>query len=469
VPLIEPLPLPLEDALAKDGSRAALVAGVATDMSAAGRFGEEWLVLTPDRLRVYEGNGGGFRARVDLALADLKSASADSLVGGGALLATIDGQTIEVLRYSNTHQRKFNRVAKYLNDVATYRTELLTPDVEQKDPEKKERKEPPQLDPDAEEDRRCPNCNLLLPEGTKVCPACLNKRKVIARLLGYMKPYWRRGVLVWVLMLAGTGLGLVSPYLVRPLTDRVLAPTAPTTVAHRQALLGWLVLALAASQLLALAVNVWRGRLMVWLASRLTHDMRLQLYSHLQFLSLKFFDKRQSGSMIARVMRDTQSLEAVLMDGLQYFLANILTMIGIGAVLFYMNWRLALWVLVPMPVVFLLSRVFWKRVMGLWHRAGHQHGRLSAHVGDSLAGVRVVKAFAKEAMEIERFRQRSSDLRQADTDAEQTWTTLFPILWFITSTGSLIVWYVGGNRVIADSVSGAPPPTSRCSTARCSS
>jgi hypothetical protein len=111
VPLIEPLPLPLEDALAKDGSRAALVAGVATDMSAAGRFGEEWLVLTPDRLRVYEGNGGGFRARVDLPMADLKSASADSLVGGGALLATIDGQTIEVLRYSNTHQRKFNRVA----------------------------------------------------------------------------------------------------------------------------------------------------------------------------------------------------------------------------------------------------------------------------------------------------------------------------------------------------------------------
>ena len=137
--LIEKLPQPLEEALTREGCREAVVAGVATDLSSAGRFGQEWLVLTPERLRVYEfpGNGGGLHARVDLPLAELKSASADGLVGGGALLATLDGRTIEVLRYSNAQQRKFSRVAKYLNDTAAYRKDRERPE------EKQEKKEPP--------------------------------------------------------------------------------------------------------------------------------------------------------------------------------------------------------------------------------------------------------------------------------------------------------------------------------------
>jgi ATP-binding cassette subfamily B protein len=457
MPLIEKLPAGLDAALAAAGERERLVAGVPTDMGVTGRFDEEWLVLTPERLRVYEGNGTGFRARVDLPVADVTSASAEALVGGGALIATLAGEPVEVLRYSNARQGKFNRIAKYLNDVAAYRAKIENPGPPAGGTEAQEPPLPPQLDADTEVERRCPRCNLVLPEDTKVCPACLNKRKVLARVLAYIRPYWKQAAAVWVLMLAGTALSLVPPYLVRPLTDRVLAPTVVASVADRRTLLGWLVLGLAGAQLVGLAVNVVRGRMMVRIATHLTHDLRLELYTHLQFLSLKFFDKRQTGSMIARVMRDTQSLEAVLMDGLQFFLANILAMIGIGAVLFYMNWRLALWVLVPMPVVFLLSHLFWKHLMTKWQRAGHVHSRLSAHVGDSLAGVRVVKAFAKEAMEIARFRDRSGDVRRADTDAEQSWTTLFPILWFITSTGSLSVWYVGGSRVIADSAAGLAP------------
>ena len=88
------------------------------DVTRQGSFGEEWLVVTKDRLLVYEPNGVGPKLRVDVPLSELRSPSADSLVGGGALQATVNGETIELVRYSNARQRTFSRVAKYLTDVA---------------------------------------------------------------------------------------------------------------------------------------------------------------------------------------------------------------------------------------------------------------------------------------------------------------------------------------------------------------
>src|SRR6266536_5247867 len=165
MPLIDPLPKSLEEKLAiasKD-----LAAAVSTDLDLSGRFGEEWLVLTPTRLSVYASNGNGFVPRVDLALEEIKSATADELVGGGALLATVDGKSVEVLRYSNAQQRKFGRIAKYISDVKRYENDLEKARRGEKDDAGKPveaPKEHPRLEPDKEEQKRCPTCELLLPE-----------------------------------------------------------------------------------------------------------------------------------------------------------------------------------------------------------------------------------------------------------------------------------------------------------------
>jgi ATP-binding cassette subfamily B protein len=172
-------------------------------------------------------------------------------------------------------------------------------------------------------------------------------------------------------------------------------------------------------------------------------------------LSLKYFDKRQGGALIARVTRDTQALEAVLVESIQLFFSNIFLFIGIGLVLMWMNWKLTLLVFIPAPVVLLLSKFSWDRMMNVWRRAWHYHSRLTATVSDSLAGVRVVRAFAKEGREVARFDRNSRELYDADVAAEHMWVTFFPVLFFIMSIGNLIVWYVGGYRVLQDSVIGA--------------
>lgn len=459
MPLIDALPKSLEDVLAPSLQSKDIAAAVSTDLNPSGRFGEEWLVLTASRLSVYASGGNGFVARVELELEAIKKLNAEALVGGGALVAIVDGKPVEVLRYSNAHQQKFGRVAKYINDLHRYSADLERARRGEKDEAGNPVEIPserPKLEPEKDDQKRCPSCHLLLPDGSNVCPACMSKGKAIRRMLEYLRPYKRQVALIWAMMLVGLCFSLVPPYLTQPLTDQVLNPVEPRSTDERLRVLGWLVVTLLGVQFFGQALGVWRGRSAVRLGQQLSRELRNESFRHLQSLSLKYFDKRPAGTLIARVTRDTQALEAVLIESIQIFFSNILLFVGIGIVLLWMNWKLTLLVFIPAPIVVLLSKFFWDRMMNVWRRAWHLHSRLTATVSDSLSGVRVVRAFAKEDREVGRFEKDSKELYDADVAAEHMWVTFFPVLFFIMSVGNLIVWYVGGYQVIQNSAIGAP-------------
>ncbi len=441
MPLTEQIPDWLEQALKDLGiGRSNLLAAVASDLSIDGRFGQEWLVLTADRLLVFDAKETGPSKRLDISLSQLKAFRVDSLIGGGALCAETGGTTIDVVRYTYAKEFRFGRIARYINEWIEYQTQPGD-------------KSGPVLAEEIDEGQRCAHCGLILPEGTRVCPKCLNKGKVIRRILRYLKPYWRQTTALWILMILGMAFSVVQPYLTRPLMDDVLVPAKPRSLEFRLGLLGLLVLGLAAARILAETATIFRGRILAWLGSRISHDLRFQLFRHLQVLSLRFFDKRQTGAIMARVMHDTQSLQGALLDVIPYFVIHILTFVGICVVLFAMNWKLALLVLIPAPLVAVLSRVFWKWVHRLWHRLWFYRSRLNASINDSLSGVRVVKAFAQESQEIDRFGLHSSDLYRAEARAMKTQSTLFPVLGFIIGMGSLIVWFAGGRQVVRGEIS----------------
>jgi ATP-binding cassette subfamily B protein len=455
--LVESMPSGLRAALGlKEGGDAGVRIALAADLAPDGRFGVAWLVVAGDALQVYDPpvaaaagrngkNGsteGRWEPRIVLDLRALTAARTDSLVGGGALVVTTGDRAIELVRYTNARQRVFSRAGKFLADAAAYYVALR----EKKEP----LPPPPVVQGSAEEPRRCDVCGLILPEGSRVCPACVDKGQVLWRILGYLRPYRRQTLLVSLLMLSTTLLSLVSPYLTRPLMDRVLAPEGtPAPVEVRLRWLALLVLGMLAAQVLSQTVGILRGRMVVWLGTNLGNDLRSRLYEHLQRLSLRFFDKRPTGTLIARVTRDTESLENVIMEGAQFFVANILLLVGIGIVLFTMNWRLTLLILIPVPVVAFLSRWFWERIHRVWDRYWHARQQITAVLNDSLAGIRVVRAFAQEPQEVQRFAGQSRNLFTTELRAERTWATFFPVMWFLISTGTLIVWYVGGRQMVA--------------------
>jgi ATP-binding cassette subfamily B protein len=407
-------------------------------------FGEETIVITSDHLIVYGQPDGVQQVRVSIALGELRAPRLDMLVGGGTLQAEIAGEVVDLAWFTNAKHAAFGRLVAYLEDLTRYQAALLAGQPEAAAPAPAE---------ETEEERHCPNCNLLLPQGATACPACINKGQIIARLAAYLKPYWKQTALLAMLILSSTALGLVAPYLTRPLADQVLVPISPSlSLEQRYAWLGGIVLTMMLAQILSQAINIVQGRTAAWLTHQLAHDLRAQLYQHLQALSLRYFDKRQTGALMARITHDTRELESILTMGAQFFLANLLSLVGISIVLCIIDWRLFLLALAPAPIVTVVSRLFWRRIANVWGRWWHARSRLSAVLNDTLSGVRVVKAFAQEQREIERFSPRSRELSHAGMIAEQTWMTIFPLITFLTGTGSLLVWYVGGRLVLNEQI-----------------
>ena len=396
------------------------------DLLPDGSFGKQWLLVTNENILVFT-DGEVPTKRLEFSLSELESPKVDSVVGGGVLEVSRDGESIELVRYTNADAKKFSAIAKAL--------------------EKWTKGEEAELE--TEEERKCPRCGLPLEEGTEVCPACLPKRKTALRLVQYLVPHWKQAICLSGMTLFSMALGLVPPYLNKPLMDMVLAPQGDAPPPEeRLPLLGILVLILLFSYILTSALSAAQGWLSAWLGNTISHDIRSKLYQHLQFLSLRFYDKRQLGTVISRVNQDTGRLQEFLVWGTQDLANNFLILIGIGVVLFVMNWRLALFVLVPAPAVGVLSTTFWKLIRLYMHRFFHRWSRLNAILNESLSGLKIVKSFAQERREVDRFGTRSADLAVTGVQAERTWAILFSGFSVLLMVGTLLVWYFGGRDVL---------------------
>lgn len=421
---------------------------VKSDVQHDATFGEEWFVVTEREVFALDAKGTLLHR---IPMDRVTAVRAESVVGGGLLTLQLGSDALDIIRYSNACAGRFNYVAHWLNEHIEWR-------------QGKRDSEP--LWDYQEEQKFCKTCGLPLPDEYTPCPACTQKHRVVLRILSYLKPYKWAAMGVGLFMLASTVLTLLPTYFTRVMIDDVLA-TEEQLAANPPTSLGRIframgsgtlallvaVLCLAGTHAVSQVLGILRGRLHAWLGLKLAADIRAQLYERLHSLSLRFFDKRQTGTVMSHITEDSGRLQGFLVDGLQYVVMDGLMVLGIGGVLFWMNWKLALFVLIPIPLVVLGGGWFWTRVRSLWHRSWRRRSKLFDLVNDSISGVRIVRAFAQERHEIERFRHANEDVRRYETRAEILWATYFPLLWLSIDIGALIVWYVGGGQVLGRTMS----------------
>ncbi len=388
------------------------------DLAENGRFGHRILEVTAVEVRVLEkGEAVGFR----IPISEIKSARNEQLVGGGRLeLATPDGRLFPIISYTLTMAPKFSEAARGIEQLA--KGEPLLINLKQ-------------------ERIRCAKCNRLLPEKDGVCPACVNRGKTLLRIARYLKPYRRQAVFLALCSLTTTAINLAPPLIQRELINKVLIGRS------HPSLLFTLVSAWLGALALGIGVQILTGRLISFLAGHIASDLRSSVYRAIEFLQLTFFDKKQVGAIASRVTHDTDRVWGFLVDGVPYFLSNGLLMLGITGFLIWVNPFLAMCILAPLPVVVLISVIFWKPMSQMFHRVGQKWARFHMHLNESLSGIRVVKAFAKEDLEYEKFRKRNQELRDAGVNADTRWYTIFGVMSFFTSLGALINWTVGGYMV----------------------
>ena len=273
----------------------------------------------------------------------------------------------------------------------------------------------------------------------------------LARVLSFARPHAGMAVVGVFLTLASTIATLVPPYLTMPLVDDVLVP--------RQAgqpvpfsLVWWYLGGLAVAAVAAWLLSWCRSWTLAWVSERIAADLRVQTYAHMQTLSLDFFSSRRTGDLMSRVGDDTERINMFLSVNLIEFSANVMLVLLTAAVLVWINPWLALVTLAPFPLVVWLVYAVRFRLRRGFSRASVAWADMTSVLADTIPGIRVVKAFAQESREVDRFLAANDRVLDANDRVNVVWAFFGPLVSLFSELGLLVVWAAGASMVFTGSV-----------------
>src|SRR6267378_943197 len=399
------------------------------------RLVESWVALGPRHVAVARRTDAGTwevasveRARVK-AVREAPGLSANTLT----LLGEPGEPALALARYTQRQRRAFENIRFVLE-------------------EQLEGREIPLVDPD-----RAYADGVARP--VREAQALVSGREVavIRRLLGYLRPYRRQLTLGMAAATLITVVSLVPPYLAGYLIDRVVRPAQEGALPlGRAGTIAWLaVLAMALVYVVRQGAAVVRLRLMSILGEWVARDLRAELYEHIQRLSLAFFSRKRTGSLITRVSADTDRLWDFLAFGVVDVSLSLVMLVGLGTVLLTLDWRLGLVMTLPVPVFCWLIYRHSEDITRLFIRAWRKWSRVTDVLSDTIPGIRVVKAFNQEHREIERFGERNQDVTAEFNRIHASWTTFWPLLMLGVHTMTVVVWVFAVPRLLG---SGAALP-----------
>ena len=289
----------------------------------------------------------------------------------------------------------------------------------------------------------------------------LQVSKTLRRLLGYFRPFWGLLLAIAVLVLAGTLLRLVGPYLTGVAVDQFIDPSNQPrpawlegflAIARNDSRAGGLtvtMLLLLGSYLLNWATTAGEFYLMMVVGQRVLLYMRTQIFQRIQALSLSFFDQREAGDLMSRLVNDTEVINQMLSGGITRLTNMSLSLVGILATMVGLNWRLALVSFAVLPVMFLATTVFsrWTRVA--FRRTRRTIGQVSAELQENIAGVREVQAFARQGASVAEFEAVNAANRDANVQAQSILSAFSPALDVLSTVALAIVAGYGGYLALA--------------------
>ena len=263
--------------------------------------------------------------------------------------------------------------------------------------------------------------------------------KLTRRLLQYLRPYWRSVAVALVAIVAGAVTQLAQPYIVKIAIDRHIA-TNRLAGLDRLALLYLFVLIAAFA---ADYIQTWTMQLT---GQRIMFDLRMSIYGHLQRLDLRYYDKNPVGRLMTRVTSDVDVLNDLFTSGVVTAFGDILTLVGIMAVMLWMNWRLALVSFAVLPLIVLITQWFRQNVRELYRVVRGWIARINAFLQENITGMSTVQLFRREALNFARFGEINRKHRDANVDQIFYYAMFYPAIEGVSTLASaLIIWYGGAS------------------------
>ncbi len=269
--------------------------------------------------------------------------------------------------------------------------------------------------------------------------------KSLRAVLHHVRRYRVALALTIVSMLVLVAIQLVGPWLVKHMVAAVTAPDAGPEVLGLLGTLALVTLGVYVLRAIMQFVRSYAAHVAGW---HVVADVRNEIYQHLQRLSLRFYEDKQTGQLMSRTVNDTDLLEQLVSHAIPDILVNALMLIGVTAVLVSMSWQLALLSMLPIPLILLGMRGFGRYVRPAFRTRQAQLGELNATLNDNISGIREIQAFTREKSEAERISGRITRYRDSLLRALRLMAVFHPSIEFAASLGTVVLIYFGGRLVL---------------------
>lgn len=266
---------------------------------------------------------------------------------------------------------------------------------------------------------------------------------VVRRMLGFLRPYWRRMLLAFLLMLVATAMTLLTPYLIRIAIDEHIAS------GDAAGLNSIALLTAAAFIVLAVSTAVQRF-LLTWTGQRVLANMRAAMFDHLQHLSLNYHEGHIVGVTVSRVINDVAVINDLLSQGLITLAGDLLILVGIIGIMLTMSPRLALLTFIVLPLMMLFTYFFSHRARRAYRTTRSTVAGVVGNLAEDIGGMRVIQAFVREEQSQARFDRVNDANRRAHINAMSLSLAFMPTVEFLAMLATAIVLFFGGRAVAAD-------------------
>ena len=452
---------------------------VSTDLRFDGTYGQDWLLITNRRLIAFNQNGVIGHDLREVPLSSVKDVEILEMYGNNILKVSTADNAFELSRYSKRLTPKFTRAVSELEGLVSQTG--ANSDGRPPGGHGRGRRGRGPGGMSSEAKGRCEKCGQPIPSWSDVCVNCVQSGKLIFRLMKYAVPLLYVVVPAFLLMMLIRFVGVYPPILGKELVDTILKPVETavssgqplpeTTWGHLQGTViflgGWfenipaagtfghligLILLMVGVRVFTLVTSSVRGYMMAWVGQNITRRLQNETYEHLNALSIDFFHERDTGNLMSRITHDVSRLRDFIASGIQDIIGDSLTIIFMCIIMFSFNWQLALWTLIPIPCLIFFTIFFGKKMSKVYHVLWKRYANISTILASTIPGVRVVKAFARERYEISRFNDSTYQVFTGEMNAAKLGSLYRPIMEFITYSGSILIWLVGGWQIFQNDI-----------------
>ena len=417
---------------------------ISGDLNLKGRYAKTALIFTWDNVLYVDGDTG---EESRFIFSDMKDVVAKRMYGNATLSAIMpDGKRVVFFRYTYSVASLCDAAALFINHIRSG----------------EERNE--ELAVMAVTFERalsiCPKCGRTLLHPGAECIMCRSKMKIVKQLSVYIKPQVKRIIVCIFLSLLTTAMALVPPMITGFIVDVVFKSGGTSNVAllnklaeavgpNSTKLLFIMIGCLLSTYILQYGIGIIRAYLMRTVGDKAVAAMRNDIYLKAQYLPMKFYDKTSTGSVINRIAGDSATLQQFMLRITQEAVVHAFQLVGIIIIMLALNPILTLYSLIPVLFIVIATRIFALKIRPYYRRIWRRWSAVFATLADSIPCIKVVKSFSGEKRSAKRFEEKNNEWLQMDLKIGKIATAFPQIISFMVTCGSLIIWGIGGTKVIS--------------------